>query len=757
MNKNLLTTGCAALLFAGSVAQNIQVQPNPVVLPAHHQHANHNSVTRCATAPPGDQWDARFNQLVEQYKEQLATGKAAAANYTIAVIVHVIHDNEPVGGSGSYNLSQTQINSQITVLNNDYAGTNADIVNVPSAFQSVKAGDCNIHFCMALKDPLGNTLAEPGIERIDRNTMGWTAPPYTSTYINGTIKPATIWDPTKYLNMWVCELGNGLLGYATFPAGSGLTGISGSTGTSTTDGVVMLGSAFGNTGFQSMSAYNKGRTTTHEVGHWLGLRHIWGDGSGCVTDYCTDTPTADQSHFGCISGSTPYHTNACGTGTSPNGEMTMNYMDYTDDACMYMFTLDQRTRMQTCMANGTYRSPLTAASTTICSSSGSTPVANFTYPSPLCAGQNMQFTDASSGSPTSWAWSVNPSSGVTITTATSQNPTINFPSTGTYTVTLTATNSQGSNSSSQAVSVTSCTSSSSCDTLSNINSTDTLTVYLAGSGGYWTGTNGYNFTELGEFYQKTQFATNLNQVSGGIVLFYMNGARGINGTSNVTLAMTSSSSGPGSVLASSVFSISTATATPAVTGVTYAGDPGLSFSSAIIVPYVAMFSSPGALSNDFFLTLTVPTGGTDTVAVFTGRTNHASVNTGWVKYNNTWSSLQTLTTSTANPSGSRYNIGLIPIACATTGMQDQSYLGHNINLFPNPGSGHFNFAIALDHPTDLTFEVINPLGQVMATRSESKFVNGVVTYDFSGLGRGVYFVRITDSENNKTVKKIMIE
>lgn len=459
MKKKLLTTGCAALLFAGSVAQNLHVLPAPA--DGLHDHPAPGNIVRCGSVNPGVEWDAGFNQLVEQYKQNLSAGKASAVNYTIAVIVHVIHDNEPIGGSGSYNLSQTQINSQITVLNNDFAGTNADIANVPSTFQSVKAGDCNIYFCMALTDPTGNVLAEPGVERIDRNSKGWTAPPFTKTYIDATIKPATIWDPTKYLNMWVCELGNSLLGYATFPAASGLTGISGSTGTSTTDGVVMLGSAFGNTGFQSIPAYSKGRTTTHEVGHWLGLRHIWGDGSGCVTDYCTDTPTADQSHFGCISGSTPYHTDACGTGTSPNGEMTMNYMDYTDDACMYMFTLDQRTRMQTCMANGTYRSPLTAASATICSSS--------------------------------------------------------------------------------------------------------------------------------------------------------------------------------------------------------------------------------------------------------------------------------------------------------TGMQTQGNLSSDISLFPNPGSGHFNFAIALDHATDLTFEVINPLGQVMASRHESKFVNGVLTYDFSGLGRGVYFVRITDSENNKTVKKIMIE
>jgi PKD repeat protein len=758
MNKNLLTTSCVALLFAGSVAQNLKVQPTPIVTPSDpHQHQNAGNYVRCASLNPGGDWDAGFNSLVQQYAENLAQGKTTAANYTIAVVYHIIHNNETVGGSGSYNLSQAQINSQTTILNADYAGTNSDISQVPSAFQTVKAGNCNITFCMALKDPSGNTLTEPGIDRINRNTKGWTAPPYSQSYIDATIKPNSIWDPTKYLNIWSCNLSGGLLGYATFPAASGLTGIPGSLGTSSTDGVVLLGSALGNTGFQSTTQYNKGRSGTHEVGHWLGLRHIWGDGN-CVTDYCADTPPAEGSHFGCISPSTPYHVNQCGTGQSPNGEMTMNYMDYTDDACMFMFSLDQRTRMQTCMANGTYRSPLTGNSASICSGTSSTPVASFNFSTPVCAGTAKQFTDASSGPPTSWAWSVSPSTGVVITTATSQNPTITFPSAGTYTVTLQATNSQGSNSTSQAVTVTTCTSSSSgCDTLSNINSTDTLAMYLASSGGYWTGTNGYQFSDIAEFYQKTQFATNLNQVTGGIILFYRNGVKGTKGTGTVTLSMNTSATGPGTVLASKAFTISTATTTTAVQNVPYAGNPSLSFSSAIIIPYVAMFTAPGSLTNDFFLSLTVPTGGTDTVAVMTGRRNHGATNTGWIKYQGSWVDLQTATTSTASPSGSKYNIGLIPIACSSTGLQDQSYLGHNINLFPNPSNGYFNFAIALDRPVDLTFEVINPLGQVMATRSESKFVNGVVTYDFSALGRGVYFVRITDSENNKTVKKIMIE
>lgn len=758
MKKHLLTFGCMALLSAGSMAQNFQASPQPIISAGdEHQHQPTNGYIRCGSTEPGAEWDKAFNALVDKYKADLQTGKASSVSYTIAVIVHVIHNNETVGGTSSYNLSQAQINSQITILNADFAGTNSDVSLIPATFQGVKANNCDITFCMAQKDPLGNTLAEPGIERINRNTKGWSAPPYTQTYIDGTVKPNSIWDPTKYLNMWICNLGGGLLGYATFPVNSGL-GASipgGGNGGPTNDGVVMLASAFGNIGFQATSQYNKGRTTTHEVGHWLGLRHIWGDGGGCATDYCNDTPVADVGHGGCISPS-PYHVNQCGAGTAPNGEMTMNYMDYTDDACMYMFTNDQRTRVQTCMANGTYRTPLTGNAVTICNATVLTPTANFTYPTTMCAQANIPFTDASSGPPTGWAWSVAPTTGVVITTASSQNPTINFPAAGTYTVSLSASNSQGSNSTSQVVTITACA--GTCDTLSNINNTDTLAMYNAAAGGYWTGTNGYPFTDIAEFYQKTQFATNLTNVTGGIILFYKNGVRGTKGTGTVTLTMNAGPTTPGAVLATKAFTINTATATTAVQGVPYAGNPALQFGSAIIIPYVAMFTTPGALTADFFMALTVPTGGTDTIAVLTGRRNHsAPLNTAWIKYGGNWMDLKTATTGTANPNGSTYNIGIIPIACPTTGMQDNSYLGHNINLFPNPTSGYINFAVALGQATDLQFTILNTLGQTVSVKTESNFTNGVLTYDLSNLPKGVYFAHITDKENNKTVKKILIE
>ncbi|HXB42091.1 MAG TPA: T9SS type A sorting domain-containing protein [Bacteroidia bacterium] len=780
MKKHLLTFGCSTLLVAGSMAQTLKMQPKPAESAgqAPQQHTATNT-TRCGTQTPSYQWDAAFNAQVEKYKQDLLTGKASAVNYTIAVIVHVVHDNETKGGATSYNLSQAQINSQIAVLNADYSGTGLNANTYPAtAFQGfcsaatnsvsassidgsgrVAIANTGITFCLATKDPNGVTLTEPGIDRIDRNTKGWTAPPYAQAYCDATIKPGSIWNPTKYFNVWALNLGGGLLGYATFPAASGLTGIPGSTGTATTDGVVILGSAFGNTGYQSISAYNKGRSCSHETGHWLGLRHIWGDGGAqcAADDYCNDTPpqmgqnnSPPGADYGCPTYPSQAASCTFGGQTNTNGDMFMNFMDYTDDACMYMFTNDQKARMMTAMANATYRSPLPGNAVTLCNVTVVTPVASFTHPSSICATQNAQFTDASTGPPTSWAWSVNPTAGVVITTATSQNPTINFPAAGTYTVSLTATNGQGSNGTSQVVTVSSCTTSS-CDTLSNIGNTDTLTSYLSSNGGYFIGTNGYHFTGLGEGYKKTQFPVNITNVKGGIILFYKNGVKGTKGTSTITLSMVNSATGPGTtVLASQTFAINTATATPAVQRVDYAGNPALQFASPIIIPYVAMFTTPGSLAADFYLTLSTPAATTDTIAVLSGRAGHNATNTGWVLYNSSWLDLGT-------GAGKNYSIGLIPIACPTAGIQDNTYLGHNINLFPNPSNGLFNFAVALNHATNLNFAVVNTLGQTVFTRTENNFTNGVLTYDLSGFAKGVYFVHITDSENNKTVKKIIIE
>ncbi|HQO32630.1 MAG TPA: zinc metalloprotease, partial [Chitinophagales bacterium] len=297
----------------------------------------------CSSIVPSDAWEQDFQQHVAAYLANNNPQSRINANYTIPVVVHVVYYN------AEENISQAQVNSQIEILNKDFAGIGLNVGNVPNAFSTL-VSNTNIQFCLAQKKPDGTNMSEPGIDRVSAVSKGFKNPGtgYLDSYIDGTIKPATIWDPTRYLNIWVLKIEENTLGYATFPAMSTLNDITADLiGDAETDGVVIGHYYFGNTGVVEFP-YDEGRTATHEVGHWLGLRHIWGDGL-CGNDFCADTPTQFTSNTDCPN----FPQVTCFNG--PNGDMFMNFMDYTDDACMFMFTPDQRTRMQTTMANGTYR------------------------------------------------------------------------------------------------------------------------------------------------------------------------------------------------------------------------------------------------------------------------------------------------------------------------------------------------------------------------------------------------------------------
>jgi hypothetical protein len=239
----------------------------------------------------------------------------------IPVVVHVVYNTT------AENISDAQIMSQINILNADFRKLNADASLIPSAFAGV-AADAEIQFCLASVDPNGN--ATNGIVRKSTTKTSFTTNDYVKYSSQGG---SDAWPAGSYLNLWVCDLGTSLLGYAQFPGGAAAT-----------DGVVCAYTAFGNTG-TATAPFNKGRTATHEVGHWLNLRHIWGDAT-CGTDQVSDTPTHNTANYGCP---TYPHLSTC-TGTPT--EMTMNYMDYTDDACMYMFTAGQKARMGALFASG---------------------------------------------------------------------------------------------------------------------------------------------------------------------------------------------------------------------------------------------------------------------------------------------------------------------------------------------------------------------------------------------------------------------
>jgi len=259
--------------------------------------------------------------------------------YTIPVVIHIIHNGEAVGVGT--NISDAQVQSQIDVLNEDFR----KIIGTAGYNTHPDGADTKIEFCLAKRKPDGT--ATTGIDRINRSTAGFTAPPFSNTtYIDATIKPATQWDPTRYFNLWCLNLGASLLGYAQFPPSSSLTGFSCNTGSANSDGVVIQYNAFGRVGTLNAS-YNLGRTATHEVGHWLGLRHIWGDAT-CGDDFCNDTPVHQTSNTSCY---THPKSNTCGTAD----EMFENYMDYSLDACLSIFTNDQKTRMRTVLTSSPLR------------------------------------------------------------------------------------------------------------------------------------------------------------------------------------------------------------------------------------------------------------------------------------------------------------------------------------------------------------------------------------------------------------------
>jgi hypothetical protein len=251
----------------------------------------------------------------------------------IPVVVHIV-GNGSNGQINGYEVTDAQVYSQIDVLNRDFNRLNADTASTSSIFKPI-AASINVKFCLASTDPNGNRTT--GIQRIttSRSSFGLND--------EFALKSNSQWSPESYLNIWVCRLiepslGE-LLGYASFPSQTGLQGLP-SSSPNNLDGVVINYRSFGTVGTLYQD-YNMGRTTTHEVGHWLGLRHTWGDQIDCSgDDYCDDVPAcADQ--YGEVDCSQPG--NIC----SATKRMIENYMDYSGDVCMNIFTEDQKTRMRT--------------------------------------------------------------------------------------------------------------------------------------------------------------------------------------------------------------------------------------------------------------------------------------------------------------------------------------------------------------------------------------------------------------------------
>lgn len=253
------------------------------------------------------------------------------------IVFHVVYN------TSAENLSDNCLQKTLDAFNKDFRKLNTDFATkCPSVFQPM-AADFELEFCFASKDPTG--AASNGITRTQTSVTSFS----TNNAVKYTAQGGhDVWDRTKFVNMWVCDLGSSLLGYGQFPGGSAAT-----------DGVVCHYKYMHKDGGCGATPFELGRTTVHELGHFFNLRHIWGD-ANCGDDMVADTPTQQTSNYGCPA----FPKVTCSNG--PNGDMHMNYMDYVDDRCMVMFTAGQKTRMLAAL-NGTTRSGLKTSAATYCS------------------------------------------------------------------------------------------------------------------------------------------------------------------------------------------------------------------------------------------------------------------------------------------------------------------------------------------------------------------------------------------------------
>jgi len=272
-----------------------------------------------AIGPQMQAYEIQIQKWIDNNENTINDAKTVV---TVPVVVHIVYN------TSIQNISDTRVLEQMNVLNRDYAGLNSHSLY---GFSSGLKVNTELQFCLAQRKPDGT--ATNGIERRQTSITSFTYDDKVKSYTKGGLDA---WDPTKYINIWVCNLSGNLCGYAQFPT----------SGVNSTFGVVIMYQYFGVTG--ATAPYNLGGTTTHEIGHCFNLYHIWGDDNGACTgtDNCSDTPNQADANYGVPA----YPHVSCSNGTT--GDMFMNFMDYSDDAVYSNFTPNQKARIQACFAPG---------------------------------------------------------------------------------------------------------------------------------------------------------------------------------------------------------------------------------------------------------------------------------------------------------------------------------------------------------------------------------------------------------------------
>lgn len=658
------------------------------------------------------------DQIKNWVKENGDRFRTSGGVITIPVVVHVVYRTT------SQNISNAQIQSQIDVLNEDYRALNTDFSSVPAGFQGV-AADAQIEFCLAVRDPQGNPTT--GITR--------TSTTVNSFSTNDNVKYASsggvdAWPRGDYLNLWVCNLGGGLLGYSQFPG----------TGLAATDGVVCGYNFFGRVGTLS-APYNKGRTLTHEVGHWLNLRHIWGDDGGSCsgTDQVADTPNQGGENYGCPS--FPQVDNC--TSTSP-GVMFMNYMDYTDDACMFMFTAGQASRMAATLngfrsslqnsmgcvplqlaGNDAGISAISSPSGTLCSEliTPSFTLKNFGTNTLTSVTLNWQI-DGGAVSTQAWTGSLASQATTTVTLA-QQGVTP-----GAHTINIYTTNPNGNTdgdtqndastssfnvaTSGQIPPFTYDFSSSTWPpagwTLDNPDGSYTwehkATTGFNGNGCVWI--DNYTYQDRGQRDAFQIPAVNLSGVASADLTFDLS-------------YVLYSQSGYSDTLYVDISTDCGATWTNVYTK----HDQALTTVTPYYLASAFTPSSPSQWRNES-ISLNQFAGAASVIARFTNGNDYE---------NNLY-------------------IDNINIAVGTVGV-DETVLNQAVTVFPNPSNGVFKVGINMPTASDLNLSVYSIHGQQVIAKSLVGFTSGNLDFDMSTVSAGVYFLRV-EAEGTTIVKKIAI-
>ncbi|MFM9027251.1 MAG: fibronectin type III domain-containing protein [Bacteroidota bacterium] len=403
---------------------------------------------------------------------------------TIPVVFHVVYN------TSTQNVSDAQLLAQLNQLNLDFAKLNSDASSIPSVFSTV-AANTQIQFCLAQRTPTG--AVTNGIERRQTTVTSFSTNDNMKFFSSGGLDA---WNASQYLNIWTCNMSGGILGYAQFPGGS-----------ASTDGVVLQFNTVGSmlSPYSGGAPYNLGRTATHEVGHWLNLRHIWGD-ANCGSDLVNDTPTHNTSNYGCPA--YPHYSTCTGTPI----EMTMNYMDYTDDACMYMFTAGQSTRMNALFASGGARAGLVSSLGCVVPNTCGAPT-GVTASNLSSSGVTISWTPSTSATSYTVQYCISGTTNCTTTTTTGSSVTLSGLTPGTaYTYSITSSCTNGT---SAAVNGTFTTFSANCGDPTNLIATPSTTAAAATL--TWIGVSGatnytvqYKTTTSTTWTSTTTSATSFN-------------------------------------------------------------------------------------------------------------------------------------------------------------------------------------------------------------------------------------------------------